>query len=543
MSTATNRDSAPAAIAEAPLGNLTASRLTVWSPYLLAVFFTLSALRGVSSTDVIDTDAARHAMNGAFIYDMVRGGHLGHPLEYSRQYYSHLPALSMPYHPPLFPAMESLFYAAFGVNLLGARLAVATSAGLCSLLLYKLVHATLDSRIIAACVTLTTWSLWTSQVVARDVMLECPSMVFALAALYCARDLDGYTMRRALFFAIFAVAAVWTKQHAVFVGAVPLLQAVFSQRWKLFRKSPIWVSSAIFGAGVLALTSVAKQFNRTGLSLVTTSAGDTYGSLAQTMPDYFRWVISDVKGLPGVFAVGTIAAFLVLLRKPNPRLGGLGLYAAWIVAMSAVLMILRVASPRYLFFIFPAAITIGYILLIRAFSSLWEERRAAFAVAGFAFVWFVAGFFVPVEFLRGPAASAAVVVQGSPTRVVYAGDADGNFTFAVRSLDSQLQTTVIPGEKLPPTTFEPKALEAFCHQFGIDWVILENGAYPHAWSNLRNAMPASLQLERSIPLESSRLRWTTGTIDIYRFTGSKGEPGGVLNLPVRKLGGTIGLKL
>src|SRR4029077_11664838 len=143
-----------------------------WIPYVLAVFFSLSAMWGVGNTDVVDTDAARHAMNGAFIYDMIRGGHIMHPIEYAKQYYGHLPALSMPYHPPLFPAIEALSFALFGVKLLTARLAVAVSVGICALVLYWLVQSTLASNILAACVTLTTLSLWTDQLVSRDVMLE-----------------------------------------------------------------------------------------------------------------------------------------------------------------------------------------------------------------------------------------------------------------------------------------------------------------------------------------------------------------------------------
>src|SRR5579864_5082120 len=93
MSAVTNTDAPSVMIAELAHRRRAASLLAVSSPYLLALFFALSALRGVSSTDVVDTDAARHAMNGAFIYDMVRGGHLLDPIEYAREYYGHLPAL------------------------------------------------------------------------------------------------------------------------------------------------------------------------------------------------------------------------------------------------------------------------------------------------------------------------------------------------------------------------------------------------------------------------------------------------------------------
>src|SRR5258706_10530435 len=95
--------------------------LKVCAPHLLALFFFASALYRVNHTDVVDTDAARHAMNGAFLYDLVRTGHILHPIDYAKVYYSRLPSLSMPFHPPVFPAVEAIFFAAFGVNLLTAR--------------------------------------------------------------------------------------------------------------------------------------------------------------------------------------------------------------------------------------------------------------------------------------------------------------------------------------------------------------------------------------------------------------------------------------
>ena len=65
-------------------------------PYVLAVLFALLALRGALSTDVVDPDAARHAMNGVFLHDLIRDGQIGHPVGYAKEYYSHFPARRFP---------------------------------------------------------------------------------------------------------------------------------------------------------------------------------------------------------------------------------------------------------------------------------------------------------------------------------------------------------------------------------------------------------------------------------------------------------------
>src|SRR3982751_3988856 len=75
---------------------------------ILAMFFAAWAMRGANTTEITLSDQARHAMNGVALFDMVREGKVLHAIGYLREYFGHLPSLSMPYHPPLFPAVEAL---------------------------------------------------------------------------------------------------------------------------------------------------------------------------------------------------------------------------------------------------------------------------------------------------------------------------------------------------------------------------------------------------------------------------------------------------
>ena len=512
-------------------------------PFLLALFFMASALWDLGNKDVIDTDAARHAMNGAFLYDLVRTGHLLHPVDYAEQYYGHLPALSMPYHPPLFPVMEALFFAVFGVKLLSARIAVALAVGACVLLLFRLTERTLGSHVLAACVTSTTLWLMTSQQVARDVMLEYPAMAFGLAALLCLGDMkEDFTLARAIGFAIFASAAFWTKQHTAFLGGVILLYPVLSGRWRTLLRIPAFVSILLFGGAVGAYIVLSRHFHNAGIRGAATSASDLHYIANATLPAYFSWITADLVGMAGVFG----ACALLLRAVPRSREAPafkLSLYWAWIISTALVLTDLGATSIRYLFFLCPAAIAIGYAWIFQGCRRLWGERAATVTVCGFALVWFVNGCFYPREYLRGPGEAAKAVLKGQPTRILYAGEADGNFIFAVRVLDPSLQVTVIPSAKLPASTFQAKELEMFCRQYGVNWVVLENAPMRHPWSVLHNAPPPFLRLERTIPLESTRTRWHTGSVEVFRVEGAGAAPGGILKLPVWRLGGDIAVKL
>jgi hypothetical protein len=517
-------------------------RLPAWLPYLLALFLAIWPLRDIRNASVTETDSARHAMNGAFIYDLVRTGHLLHPIQYAKDYYGRLPALSMPFHPPVFPAIEALFYAVLGVNLVAARLAVCLSVGLCALLMYRLVQATLRSDLLAACVTVTTLSAWTAQFLSTSVMLEFPSLAFALAALYCLRDFpDGFSISRALLFGSLAATALWTKQHAVFLAGVPFLYVLFTRRWRMLLQKPLWISTAIIGIAIYSLVLLSAPFNYAGTNRVSTSLPNFLWNMGWNVLYYRLWFTHNLLELPGIFAACSLVAFMVVLVRRKQRRPSLAFYWAWILSVPAVLLLVSAADWRYLIYLLPALFAVAYEMQLQCAISLWG-KRGWILPAGFAAIWVVAGLFFQPEYLRGPAQVAAFVERGTPVRVLYAGEADGNFIFSARSLDPKLQTIVIPAAKLPKSTFGASNLENFCRRYGINWVVFEDVNIPHSWSSLRYERPSSLRLERSFPLESTRPRWTGGTMRIYRFLDVGEQPAGDLQLPVQKLGDSIQVK-
>ena len=165
------------------------------------------------------------------------------------------------------------------------------------------------------------------------------------------------------------------------------------------------------------------------------------------------------------------------------------------------------------------------------------------AVTGFTVAWVVVGLAAPRDFLSGPGIAAATVVDGTPKRVLYVGPADGNFTFAVRAIDPNLRMTIIPAGKVREKIFDETSIEKFCAHYGIEWVVFENIAGRQYWSSLYPRLQAAGKLVRTVKLESSRARWQSGTIEIYRLPMSSHHPGGVLELPIPNLGGSIPVKL
>ena len=107
------------------------SQSGVFLSLLVAIFGAWWSLRGASQSDLIFPDASRHALNGALILDMVRHHALLRPVAFAREFYSRLPAISIPYHPPLFPLFEASLFAVFGVSPVIARVAVSVCVVVC----------------------------------------------------------------------------------------------------------------------------------------------------------------------------------------------------------------------------------------------------------------------------------------------------------------------------------------------------------------------------------------------------------------------------
>ena len=516
------------------------ARVVRFAPYVLAAFFLLWSLRGVTGNEVHVPDAARHLMNGVFVHDMVRDGQLAHPVGYGKFYYSRLPALSMPYHPPVFPLIESLFFFVFGVNLFAARLAVALMVALSVFLLYRLIISTHGSHLLATVSILTFFSLSISQYVATDVMLEFPAMVFMLAALYHLRDLArGYTLLRGLSFALLAAAAVWTKQQTVFLGLVPFFYVIIARRWRLLAGKTIWISSALFGACVLLLLYISMKFNGAGLDQV--SKGASIFSIFMRNVGIYAGYFQEWFGLVPAILLG-LAFFAALFMRRSKEENPNDLYLAWVAAALIFHLLLDAYEERYLIFLIPALLVVGYSMLIKLCRRIWPPARVWYVPALVALAWLIINLSsTPVEFLHGPSEVAQVVAKAKPDRVLYCGRTNGNFIFTVRTLDPQLHTVIIRGDKLPEAIFTPEEFEDFAHRYGINYIVLEHTLkspkdWTMPWDGLRLQPTPSMAFEREIQLSSSDAEYN-GELRIYRFTNPSVTPESTLKLPIPKIKG------
>jgi hypothetical protein len=512
-----------------------------WAPYLLALLFVLSSLRSLPCGNPIDSDAARHAMNGAFLHDLVKSGQLTHPVEYGKQYFSRLPGISLPYHPPLFPAVEAAFFFVFGVKFAAARLAISIAVGICVLLFYRLVLSTHGSHAVAAASVLFFFAWRWTQLVSNDVMLEMPAFVFALAALCAISRLDlDYPLWRGLAFALLAGAAVWTKQTTVFLGVVPFGYALLTRRWNLLSGKTIWISSILFGGIVLTLMLMSAPFRWTGVNVVTHSAHVRNVVLTNLL--FYAGALLHETGY--AFGVGAGVALIVAAARSavrRPKRPTDELYVSWALSALGVLLAMSVCDERYLFFVVAPLAVITFAALERLSRAVLGPARAWLPPVAIAAVFAAVGLAQPAPFLRGPEEAVSTIAGGGSARILYCGRSNGAFIFGLRAVDQDLRKTVIRGDKLPKDTFTPANLEQFAHRFGLNYILLERTSRHRPWDGLFDAPGPSMVLVREVPISSSD-PLSNGRVRIFRFTNPSPNPEDSLKFRVWRIGRDLEMK-
>lgn len=503
------------------------------APFVLALIFALWGLRGVRTSSIADFDSPRHALNGAFLFDMARHGELAHPVKYGYWYYSRLPALSLPYHPPVFPAFEALIFSVVGVSSFAARLSVAIATAAAVFLLFRLVRTSHGSRTLAFVVTASFFALPMTQRLSNTVMLEVPALAFVLAAaLFLLPEDEALLTPRSLYFALFAVIAIWTKQ-TVFLFFLPAVYVAASAKWGLLRKVYFWVVECLVGASAVALALLGRELHWNGINQ-SWAKMSALQYVAQNLGYYFHWKV--ILGLSLVF----LCLFTYRLPGGRDDLKRDRIYIAWLIAVLVVLFSSPAYSVRYLFFAIPP-----FLLLV--FNGLFRVSRRFIPRYGWVIPATVClglcgyGLTVHPVLVRGPAEAARMVHDAGHRRILFCGNSNGAFVFAARSSDPDLETIVVRGDKLSASTFAPEQLNAFIKRYGIDSVVLERTTNLQAWDSLSAEALPFLSPERVLEMSDSD-HWQDGSLSLYRVKDPTTVPKSSLQVPISVLGRSVDLQ-
>jgi hypothetical protein len=207
------------------------------------------------------------------------------------------------------------------------------------------------------------------------------------------------------------------------------------------------------------------------------------------------------------------------------------------------LFLLRPYATRYLFFTHPALIVLGYGSLFRLASMLPGGRKTAIAAGCLVTLIPIVQFPHRTQFLHGPEEAAHALATLRPSRILYCGGTDGTFILHYRIAHADLDTTIITGDKLPNAIFEPAAFDQFAHDYGVQYVVIEDAVgWQRPWRQFIGSPLPTMIPEQQFDLVSSTERWQ-GKLHIYRFTNPSPNPKSELAMRMFIFGGSMDFRL
>jgi 4-amino-4-deoxy-L-arabinose transferase-like glycosyltransferase len=512
-----------------------------------AALFATTSING----DFSWSDAPRHALNGAFVKDMIAAAPWHDPKSWAINYYLQYPALTILFYPPLFYCFEAIGYAIFGVSHLVAQATVGLFTLLLGAATYHITRFNFP-RWSALGATLLVIGGPETAFWARQVMLDVPAYAILVTGTFfyvryvrAARPPDLYIA------VIVILAAVYVKITAVFIAPVFAVSLVMTKGPGVLRdKHVIW--AAILGVlGLIPAVLMTLKFGMINVGSVVGRSIDlprtsitAWLVYAEAIPQYLGYIAT------GVAICGFI---LVLWRRPAPLDPWFAwLLVGWIVFGYLFFSTIGVREPRHgMMLAFPLII---FIVLVVHRTLPQGAAQATIASLGIATFMYSLIFYPPPR-IEGYASVADYVALYAPKNaiVLFSGYRDGNFIFNLRTHEERRDIWTIRADKLllriaverirgvNQANLNEKQIADALREYGVNLVVFQ----PDFWTDLREMARLSAVLHTP-DFERVASFGITGTaphldnkIEIYKPTYPAEQLRRALQLPMPIIGDTF----
>jgi 4-amino-4-deoxy-L-arabinose transferase-like glycosyltransferase len=332
-------------------------------------------LANISHSGVWFSDAASHALNGAFYKDMLEEKGFLNPVEYAERYYVQYPSLTIGMYPPVFYLVEALSYKIFGVSSEASKFAVLlfTIAGAYGFFLLCRLWFPVWLSVVGSLVYLLQPTTLFAE---KNVMLEMPMVAASLIALYYLCSLMEDHKKVALFMApFFTAVAFLVRQGAVFLLLVWATSILCYRKWGIF-KSPCFIAGVLTGTIILApWIAVNLTVGRGHVAILDFQVSHIFPNVL-----FYCQHALDIVSFPVILlSIGSLFAFKRLSREKSFRL-------AILVILSVVpfLFPMKYRDPRYAICLVPAFIILSLEVLwlfAQNLSRIFPQRVVCWVLA------------------------------------------------------------------------------------------------------------------------------------------------------------------
>jgi len=396
-------------------------------------------------------DEARYALDGAFYWELFKGGHWLHPTQFLKEYFDRYPALSIHLAQPILPLLVAASYSIFGISVFSAKLVTATLGFLAVLLFYRLL-----SRQCGQVMALISASLFATSHLFLLYITHLSSEVPGIfAVILIASLLLSPHQSRRIAAMILAVLLPFLLNHKLFF-LYPTFATYYSMRNSTMRSTLIkGFLMAFFVA--LILTFIITRLPLPG-ELKT--AFHTFffqeigkGDFILGFKNLFYYLGEIIKDLTPVGAILALVSIVMLgaqrelLSKPFFRYSLI--FCLWNLIFFSLFGSFR--ENRFMVYSLPFALGFVGSLIAR----LTLHKQIFFKLLGFGLLicLLVSNAWVYVKhshYVRGyeKAARYAMSINASSLPVLFDGYQDGNFIFFIRSLDKEKKQRVYRSDKI-----------------------------------------------------------------------------------------------
>jgi hypothetical protein len=463
--------------------------------FCLGLIVALIFMLGAPSGSVFSwPDSPRHALNGAFVMDLIGAAPFDDPKGWAYNYYSRYPALTILFYPPLFSFLLAPFYAIFGVSQDTAVLVlfICYSFFVCGSYFFarQWLSAPLSFRvalIMAAAPELAYWG--------RMVMLEIPAFALLVwSAYFLVRHLNERRIGFLYLSIALLVLGAYTKISIAFIG-VPYLIALFHSRgMDLMRDRHSYIIAALGIVGLVPLILLTMEFGQANVQSAAGVADSRASRLAISGWIWYAQKLPSQIGWPALLAASGFFALRLWPRDGGrPQVRHSLFLVSWFVFGYLFFSSIDLKEARHsVFLLLPVALFAGLAChhlfnrnALFAALSLLAIGTLTLAMTLFSRpVHYVDGYRDVVDFVAG--------VTPRDSNVLFSGYRDGAFIFNMRAHANRPDISVIRADKLllriavrrelgvAQQSYDEAEIAKLINKMGVHYVV----AQPDFWIDL-----------------------------------------------------------
>jgi hypothetical protein len=479
------------------------------------------------------SDEASHFMTGLILRDYAVQWPIPDPLPWAEQYYIHYPRVALGQWPPLFHALEAIWWLFVPPSRVTAMLLIGMLAVASILGFYRLARRTapVSWALIATGLLVATPEF---QRAAAQVMTEQLNLALAILFLEAlAGFVQGGEKREALKLGIYGCLSLLVKGTGLGLLPAPLVAMTISRQWRAIRK---FAAPAIAVGAVVGAIGVWYLMRDPSLGTVLRWAGIRAGS---------GWSPQPLVSLAGPGAILLAMAGMALLVRSGNALATS--CTAVLLSTAAVAYVVRAMNDgRHLIAALPCILLLDLLVLRKTLRLRARFVRVAALAGG------VAAIAIPFPWLCYRQSGAGVEKLASqlkrPARMLVSAHIparEGSWVVAVSTRERRPSSLVVRSTKtLAKLSFDGSRYRllvrdaaevgAWLDRYGIDTVVLDE--YP-----LASMAPAHHELLRAAVAPGGA--WSecarAGTLFAYCRTGPPITSREPLRIEVRRQGGTV----